>query len=144
MITPRILHIEDSESDAQFFDFAIHSLDRKVEVDRIMQWPKLQEYLKALESKPADEFPCLIIMDHDVDGTDAVGIIQHIRTNQQLKLVPIIVFSGYDYDKAINDYYDAGASSYILKPMTIDDVVDTMRGIVHYWFTVNRGPKAEK
>jgi two-component system response regulator len=144
MTTPRILHIEDSESDAQFFDYGIYALDQKVEVDRVMQWAELENYLNGLDSKPVEEFPCLIVMDHDVDGTDSVVIIKQIRANEHLGQVPIIVFSGYDYDHAINEYYRAGASSYILKPMTIDDVVGIVRGIAQYWFTLNRGPKIGK
>jgi CheY-like chemotaxis protein len=140
--SPRIVHIEDSDSDAQFFDFAVSSLETPVDVVRFTKWKAFEEYSNTIGSNKAETLPDLIIMDHDVDGTDAVGLITLIRKSDTLRLIPIIVFSGYDYDQAINSYYLAGASSYIRKPLSIDETIVILKSIVNYWFTVNRGPKS--
>lgn len=139
--TPRIVHIEDNDSDAEFFNFAISALETKVEVERFSEWSTFESYSDKLLQDTTLPLADLFIMDHDVDGTASLDIIKYIRENDTLSQIPIIVFSGYDYGSAVNNYYLAGASSYVRKPQSIDEMLVILKSVADYWFSVNRGPK---
>ena len=76
--------------------------------------------------------PALIILNigHPDDG---VSYIQSLKSDSNLKLVPVIAF-GEDHDtRNINAYYASGIAGYIFKPGTEEAWAEIIHAMNAYW-----------
>jgi CheY-like chemotaxis protein len=77
--------------------------------------------------------PELIILDLNLPGTDGREVLVTIKQAQHLKSIPVIVLSTSANPKDIEDCYLSGVNSYMLKPMNITDLKDSVRTLLDYW-----------
>lgn len=61
--------------------------------------------------------PDLIMLDIGLPGPDGLRLCQRLRRQPQLGLVPILIFSGHQDDESFLSSIEAGASSFLLKPV---------------------------
>jgi CheY-like chemotaxis protein len=79
--------------------------------------------------------PDLIILDLNLPGTDGREVLATIKQSETFKTIPVVVFSTSANPKDIAACYQSGANSYMLKPMNINDLKDSVRTLLDYWFT---------
>jgi len=73
------------------------------------------------------EIPDLIILDSHMPVMSGKETITHIRKHPQLGHLPIIVISGDAYSGESEELLSAGASEYLLKPVSFRTLSDVMR-----------------
>ena len=76
--------------------------------------------------------PDLIIMDMNMPEMDGWTAASLIRKDKNLSLTPLIALTVHGLPADRQRAMDAGCNEYIIKPMDLDDLVET----VEYW--VNR------
>ena len=84
--------------------------------------------------------PCLILLDLNLPGTDGREILGEIKTNADLKSIPVIVFTTSANPKDLEICYQKGANSYIVKPIDMKKLMNTVKTLSQYWFDINRPP----
>ncbi|HVV71395.1 MAG TPA: response regulator, partial [Verrucomicrobiae bacterium] len=60
-----------------------------------------------------------------------------IRKDRKLARLPVVVLSSSNHDVDIQRAYDAGANSYLVKPVDFNALVDIARALVGYWLALN-------
>ena len=97
------------------------------------------ELLGYLQSPPAVEgalkpAPSLIVLDADLPGEppglDAIRAIKH---DPAVRRVPVVALGAGDDPDTIAEAYDAGANTYIVKPVTFLALVRLMKIFTAYW-----------
>jgi CheY-like chemotaxis protein len=78
--------------------------------------------------------PGLIILDLNLPGTDGREVLAVIKQSQTLKTIPVVVLSTSSNPKDIEACYQSGVNSYMLKPMNINELRDSVRMLLDYWF----------
>ncbi|HXG90460.1 MAG TPA: response regulator [Vicinamibacterales bacterium] len=78
--------------------------------------------------------PGLILLDLSMPKKDGLASLAEIKANPALKQIPIIVMTTSSQDEDIARSYDAGASSFVTKPLRFQALVDVMKTINSYWF----------
>lgn len=73
------------------------------------------------------EMPDLLILDSHMPVMSGKETITHIRKHPQLAHLPIIVISGDAYSGESEELLTAGASEYLLKPVSFRTLSDVMR-----------------
>jgi len=63
--------------------------------------------------------PDIIIIDYNLTDVNGIQIISKIRANEDYKLIPIILISGFLNDVAIEDL---GINAFLKKPFSIKDI----------------------
>jgi DNA-binding response OmpR family regulator len=81
--------------------------------------------LKFLETN--SNLPDLVIIDVMMPLMDGFEVVQHIRTSNKLKSLPILLVTGMDID-ATN--LDIKVDGFIHKPINIDTVISQVRAIL--------------
>lgn len=71
--------------------------------------------------------PDLILMDLNMPG---LGGVEATRQIMQERPVPIIVLTAYSDDAAVNDALDAGACSYLVKPIVGEQLIPAIKAAV--------------
>ncbi|WP_017720186.1 response regulator [Kamptonema formosum] len=78
--------------------------------------------------------PSLILLDLNLPGTDGREVIQEIKQDEILKIIPVVVFTTSSNPKDIQTCYRNGANAYIVKPIDLDKLRKTVRLLIDYWF----------
>ncbi|MBN1198186.1 MAG: response regulator [Bacteroidales bacterium] len=84
--------------------------------------------------------PDLILLDLKMPGIDGFEVLKMIKTTDKLKRIPVIVLtsSKEEGDRALS--YDLGANSYLVKPVSFDGFLHTVKEIGEYWIVLNVKP----
>jgi CheY-like chemotaxis protein len=100
-------------------------------------------YLKA-EGKFAkrDEFPLptLLLLDLKMPGTDGFAVLQWIRQQPVLKALRVIVLTSSQDIRDVNEAYELGANSFLVKPMDFENFVEIGRFLKDYWLRTDKAP----
>ncbi len=81
--------------------------------------------------------PDLILLDINMPRMDGKQVLKEIKSNSELKSIPIIMLTTSVLEKDIRESYILGASSFINKPELISDFVYIIKKIKKYWFDLN-------
>lgn len=67
--------------------------------------------------------PDLVILDIVMPGIDGLSVLQMVRNDPVTKNIPVVIASAKNYQSDIKAGLDAGATDYIAKPFSADDLV---------------------
>lgn len=89
--------------------------------------------------------PGLIIMDlkmPSINGYELLKLLRQTPDNEktQWKSLPVVMMSSEEIPVEINQCYQAGANSYLTKPMIFEELRDLLKATCQYWLDFNRSP----
>ena len=96
---------------------------------------ELMDYLKRrgkFEDADAPR-PGLILLDLNMPKKDGREALKEIKSDPDLRRIPIVVMTTSKAEEDIFRSYDFGASSFITKPVTFDRLVELMKALGDYW-----------
>lgn len=80
--------------------------------------------------------PCVILLDLNLPGTDGREVLKIIKTDENLKSIPVIVLTTSNDELDIERCYKDGANSYIQKPVDLDKYIIALKNLKEYWFEI--------
>ena len=87
--------------------------------------------------------PGLILLDLNMPKKDGREALAEIKSNPDLRSIPVIVLTTSKDQDDIYRSYQLGAASYITKPPTFEGLVQAVKTIRDYWFelvSIPEGP----
>jgi CheY-like chemotaxis protein len=145
---PSLLVIEDSDEDFEALSRIIDQVCTfSIAVHRCINGDDALDFLNqaaTYHDLSDDSKPGLILLDLNLPGTDGREVLSTIKQSQSLKVIPVVVLSTSSNPKDIEDCYQSGVSSYILKPMNINELKESIRIMLDYWFRVTVLPNVTK
>ncbi len=108
-----VLAVGDDE-DIAFLDNAFTAQPGRIPVTCMNKGLNLWNFISG--RLPA-EFPILIIIDQHLSDIDSLALLLRIKADQQLKLIPVAMMSGFVSQEEIHEYYRAGANCFYRKPL---------------------------
>ncbi|AFK20652.1 response regulator [Haloferax mediterranei ATCC 33500] len=84
--------------------------------------------------------PDLILLDLNMPKMDGKEVLQEIKTDPDLKRIPVVVLTSSDAEEDIAKSYDLHANAYLTKPVDFDGFLEIVRSIEEFWFTVVKYP----
>jgi CheY-like chemotaxis protein len=73
--------------------------------------------------------PDIIFMDTMMPEKDGLTALSEIRANEDTKTIPVVMLTGAGYELNKKLAESLGASGYITKPFTAQDILDTMNNL---------------
>ena len=80
--------------------------------------------------------PGLILLDLNMPKKDGREALREIKTDPELRKIPVVVLTTSKADTDIGRIYELGANSFISKPVTFDSLVKVMKIVGDYWFEI--------
>ena len=80
--------------------------------------------------------PGLILLDLNMPRKDGREALQEIKADPVLRRIPVVVLTTSKAEADICRSYDLGASSFIVKPVSFEGLVEVMRALGRYWFEI--------
>jgi CheY-like chemotaxis protein len=138
---------DDDAEDRQLVRHALDESGLKHDLRCVCDGVELVEYLRGegeyAAGRPAPR-PDLILLDFNMprmDGREALAII---KSDMQLRQIPVVALTTSAADDDISFSYDKGANSFISKPTSFRDWVEILRILCDYWFRVVELPPPPK
>lgn len=131
-----LLLVEDSEQDYEMFIRVVNKNSIKCLIHHSETG---EEALKFLQNQNQEKLPnlSLILLDLNLPGIDGKTVLQKIKSNPLLKLIPVVIFSSSSNSKDIEDCYQKGANAYVIKPMNVVLLQEYIQTILSHWLNVN-------
>ncbi|OHC69624.1 MAG: two-component system response regulator [Rhodocyclales bacterium GWA2_65_20] len=141
-----ILLVEDEAGDQELTRRAL--LDGKIEKELYVakDGEEALDYLLR-RGRYADgkrwPLPDLILLDLNLPRLDGRQFLARVKAEPRLRRIPVVVLTTSRQDKDVVQSYEAGASSYIVKPTTVDQSLKLAQALETYWFEAVRLPPLE-
>ena len=84
--------------------------------------------------------PELVLLDMNLPGGSALELLKSVRQRPGLKRLPVVALTSAGTRADINSAYDAGVNSYLLKPETVDVLLNLVKAVAGYWLILNQKP----
>jgi CheY-like chemotaxis protein len=88
--------------------------------------------------------PDLILLDLNLPKKNGTEVLELVKTNPQMKDIPVVVLTTSDRDEDVSRCYKIGANSYLTKPVQFDDCLKLVEDIQQYWLQVSKLPPKGK
>lgn len=97
------------------------------------------------EGKYADAHrPGLILLDLNLPKKDGRDILADIKTDEDLKRIPVVILTTSHSEEDIIKSYDLNANCYITKPVEFDKFVGVVKSIEDFWLAIVKLPEGKR
>lgn len=90
----------------------------------VMLVPSVTDALAALEGEKFS----LLLIDVKMPEYDGMYLMEVVK--EKWPQIPVIIMSGYDTAETVQGAAQKGASTFIAKPFTPDELIDTVRQVI--------------
>ena len=87
--------------------------------------------------------PGLFLLDLTLPVTDGFDVLRWIRTQPGLKDLPVVVLTASDRIRDVNQAYQLGAYSFLVKTLDFLDAIALARSISDYWLKEKKNSPAK-
>jgi CheY-like chemotaxis protein len=132
----RVLVAEDDGNDAFLLERAFQIAGVAARLRFVSNGGESIAYLEGREpyaDRAANPLPDLLLLDLKMPQTDGFEVLQWLKSKPELSHIAAIVFSGSDQPVDIDRAYALGAARYLVKPHTMDTLVQVVRSIEKFW-----------
>ncbi len=135
-LIPSLLVIEDSDEDFEALRRMLRKSDMVNPIYRCIDGDDALDFLYHTGEYVDSEIPLpsLILLDLNLPGTDGRELLKEIKQDEELKTIPVVVFTTSSNPKDIEFCYRYGVNGYILKPIEINKLTRTIQVLIDYWF----------
>lgn len=141
--TDPFLIVEDSDEDFEAFSrilrrsALINPVYRCTDGDEALDFLYQSGEYAGLALAPR---PAIILLDLNLPGTDGREVLEQVKQDQDLKVIPTVVFTTSSNPRDIEVCYHHGVNGYIIKPIDIHQLRKTIQTFIDYWFEATTLP----
>jgi CheY-like chemotaxis protein len=85
--------------------------------------------------------PGLILLDIKLPKIDGHEVLRRIKTDEQLRSIPVVMLTTSEREDEVAASYQAGANSFVSKPVRFTEFAAKVRSVKLYWVLTNLLPE---
>ncbi len=134
-----ILLVEDNVLDADLIKRALQKVEASINLEIASDGEEAIEYLDRWEK--GTPTPIVILLDLKLPKISGLDVLKQLKSHPKYKLLPVVVLTSSNEMLDIQQAYDLGANSYILKAIDYDQFSQAISLIHRYWCGLNVHPE---
>lgn len=140
-----ILMADDDDDDFLLTKKALKASKLLNTLVRVSDGEELMDYLlKKGEYEDKETLrPGIILLDLNMPRKDGREALAEIKAQDDLKNIPVVVFTTSKAEEDVFRTYQLGVSSFITKPVTFNNLLEVMSSLGRYWFEIVELPRHE-
>jgi DNA-binding response OmpR family regulator len=138
----RILLVEDDPRDVELTMTALGEYNLANEVVVARDGERALDYLHCrgeFSDRPNDN-PAVMLLDLKLPKVDGLQVLQQIRSDERLKLIPVVVLTSSHEEKDMMRSYKLGVNAYVVKPVDFHEFVNAIKELGVFWAVINEPP----
>jgi CheY-like chemotaxis protein len=133
-----ILMADDDDDDFLLTKKALDESKLLNDLHRVKDGEELLQYLRYEGDYKNDEHcrPGVILLDLNMPKMDGREALKELKTDPDLKDIPVVVFTTSKAEEDIVRSYHLGVNSFITKPVKFENLIHVMQALGNYWFQI--------
>jgi two-component system, chemotaxis family, response regulator Rcp1 len=136
----KILLVEDNDGDIFLTLEALKEARIHNEIDVVKDGEKALQYLNKENEFANAETPDLILLDINLPKVDGKEVLARIKSDDILKVIPVVMLTTSDSERDIMDSYQNHANCYITKPVDFQKFIDVVQTVKNFWINIVQLP----
>jgi len=138
----RILMVEDDPRDVELTLTALEDYNLANEVVVTRDGQEALDYLYCrgqFATRPQDN-PAVMLLDLKLPKVDGMEVLQKVRSDERLKMIPVVVLTSSHEEKDMMRSYKLGVNAYVVKPVDFHEFVNAVKELGVFWAVINQPP----
>jgi len=138
----RILMVEDDPKDVELTMTALEEYNLANEVIVTHDGEEALDYLYCrgkFHDRSTDN-PSVMLLDLKLPKVDGLEILKIVKSDDKLKLIPVVVLTSSHEEKDMVTSYKLGVNAYVVKPVDFHEFVDAIKELGVFWAVINAPP----
>ncbi len=131
-----ILLVEDSKSDAVLIQETLSESKFLNELHIVRDGVAATDFLYK-QGKYADApRPDIILLDLNLPKKNGQEVLAEIKADESLKTIPVVILTTSSHEADILRSYELKANCYMVKPVELEQFVEVVKSIEHFWLAL--------
>ena len=138
----RILIVEDDPKDVELTLTALeeYNLANEVVVTRDGEEALDYLYCRGNFTTRTSDNPAVLLLDLKLPKVDGLEVLQQIKSDEKLRLIPVVVLTSSREEKDMVASYKLGVNAYVVKPVDFHEFVNAIKELGVFWAVINEPP----
>lgn len=125
-----VLLVEDNPADVELTKEAFKQCQSSAVIQAMSSGIEALNYLRNVQ----ENLPDAILLDLNLPSWDGKSFLRELKTDGNLRKIPVIVLTTSDTSKDVRESYSLYANSYIVKPLDVDIYFEKIKHLDAFWF----------
>jgi DNA-binding response OmpR family regulator len=134
--------VEDDPKDVELTLTALDEYKLANEVVVTRDGEEALDYLYCrgkFETRSSDN-PAVLLLDLKLPKVDGLEVLQQIKSDEKLKMIPVVVLTSSHEEKDMVTSYKLGVNAYVVKPVDFHEFVNAVKELGVFWALINQPP----
>ena|SRR5579862_97299 len=138
----RILLVEDDTKDVELTMTALEEYNLANEVVVTRDGDEALDYLhcRGMFKDRSWDNPAVLLLDLKLPKVDGLEVLREIKSDQKLKMIPVVVLTSSKEEKDMVASYSLGVNAYVVKPVDFHEFVNAIKELGVFWAVINEPP----
>lgn len=136
----RILLMEDDPGDVELILEALRQARLALSIARVADGEEGMRYLRRQDEYREARRPDLILLDLNMPRMDGREVLAAVKSDKELRAIPVVVLTTSDAETDIAASYDLGANCYLKKPLEFAEFLNVVKSLEDFWLTLVKLP----
>jgi len=141
-VNKHILLVEDDDKDVELILTALKSHNLANDVDVVNDGEEALDYLyrRNKYKDRTSKNPVVILLDLKMPKVDGLEVLREIKSDDHLKIIPVVVLTSSKEEKDIVESYKLGVNAYVVKPVKFQKFIEAIKELGLFWLIFNQPP----
>ena len=130
---PDILMVEDNPADVRLTQEAFRNGKIRNTLSVARDGVEAIDYLRRRGRFPDAPRPDLILLDLNLPRKNGREVLAEIKADPSLMRIPVVVLTTSRAENDVLKTYALHANCYVVKPADLDEFIDVVKSIEHFW-----------
>lgn len=135
-----ILLVEDNNAHAMLIMRAFDRLGFSGRIEWVRDGKAALDYLR-LHEQEKRSLPKMVLLDLRLPKIDGHEVLSQIKKSERLRIIPVVVLTTSTSEDDLRQAYSNHVNSYLTKPLSFEDLKQTVEEIKGYWLDWNISPR---
>ncbi len=135
-----ILLVEDNPGDVRLTQEALNEGRIANKLHVVNDGVEAIEFLSKTGKHRNAIIPDLILLDLNLPKMNGLEVLEKIKNDPELKLIPVIVLTTSQSDNDVHASYAMHVNCFVSKPVEYDSFMNVVKSIEDFWFTIVKLP----
>ncbi|GAB3664756.1 response regulator [Halopiger thermotolerans] len=131
-----ILLVEDNHGDIHLIEQAFADRNLPGELHSVQTGKEALDWLYRRDAFADAPRPELVILDLNLPAISGQTVLEEIKSDPELKRIPVIVLTGSESEDDLIRAYDACANACLHKPVDPLEFADRLQSVVEFWHSI--------